>query len=234
MRNKITCMAGSRWADIPPKDAKVVRITKAKRLGYSKRPAAEPPCRMQVLETRGIPESSRIAVTRDYLGVDIDSGDLDQSVLRKARYVVERLGDKIPDPEGRGNNFHDSSVKMKGMLYILDILAEYGEPEGLGVLRIAHELFGSNMHLHRQIHSVAEAIGTRRSLNVLLSAFVSDPSKANHLQALKDFAWWYPGAVESMIRFIRASALSQKTAKKAIAELQDVHDPEITVTVFSE
>ena len=195
-------------ADKSPSKGNVVHFTKARRYSYGKRPMIEPPVKPFGIDTFGVDEKSRMAMAEADIRVDMVRGDLDLVVLRKINFALSALRD-----------FSDDVVRMQGILYLIEDAMNYGEPEGLGVLKQCYALYGEREGVPGRLFRAADNIGTMRGMRVLLTAYISEPGD-HHLAGLNNFAWWFPGAIPLMTSVIGAAPVPRTLADKAISELE--------------
>ncbi|MBU1682043.1 MAG: hypothetical protein ABH983_00790 [Candidatus Micrarchaeota archaeon] len=195
-------------ANMMPSQGKVVYFTKARRYSYDRRPMIEPPVKPFGIDTFGVDEKSRIAMAEADIRVDIVNGDLNLVVLRKISFALSKLG-----------TFEDEKVRSNGIRYLIEDVGRYGEPEGLGILKMCYELYGRCEGVLDQLFHVADNIGTVRGMRILLSAYLSKPSD-DRLEGLSNFAWWFPGAIPRMVNVMDASPLPNHLSQMATDSLQ--------------
>ncbi len=203
-------------ADKSPSHGKVVHFTKARRYPYGKRPMIEPPLKPFGIDTFGVSEKNRMQMAEADIRVDITGGDLNLVVLRKINYLLDEI-----------QKFADEQQRMRAIGYIIEDVRNYGEPEGLGILKQCYILYGRCEGVLEQLFLAADNIGTVRGMRVLLTAYVTEPSP-EHLANMGNFAWWFPGAVSTMVSVIGASPIPRPLAKMAINELEKYAPSEST------
>ena len=173
---------------------KVVHISKAKRVGLRERPDTHPALEVPLLWVVSVCESNRAVMVEADLLADIRLGDLNQTALRKARYVIENVHGAFQD---------DAAIKeLVG--YMISVVELYGEPEGVSVLETAWSLFGCHRELADQMALAVSRIGSSTDLPVLIRALEADVASKACLGALEQFVDRFPdmrpGTKESLRR----------------------------------
>ena len=201
-------------ADKSPSNGKVIHFTKARRYPYGARPMIEPPVKPFGIDTFGAGEKSRLAMAEADIRADMTSGDLDLHVLRKINFALDALKD-----------FRDAGIRMQGITYLIEDVRNYGEPEGLGVLKQCYVLYGKCEGVLEQLFHAADNIGTLRGMRTILTAYVAEPVEG-HLSGLDNFAWWFPGAVPMMVSILSAFRLPKPISEEAVSRIQRHVSPE--------
>ncbi len=171
-------------------EPKVVHISRARRLAVQGRPQAEPPCEMKTLWNTRVSESSRAVFIQSELRLDLDTGDPFGWILKKANYAVEN-----------GNSaFASGEARAELALGILSVLADYGEPEGMRLVRRIRELYGGRDPLSRAISLCTARIGAAADLDLIIGGLDSDRSSpAHHIGAALQLAERFPSCTGQVI-----------------------------------
>jgi len=174
----------------------------------------EPPAKPFGIDTFGVNEKNRIVMADADIRVDISNGDLNQIVLRKINFTLKAL-----------QSFNDEQVILRAIRYLIEDVSNYGEPEGLGILKICYLLHGRYDGVLEQLFQAADNIGTVLGMKTLLSAYISEPTD-NHLEALHNFAWWFPGVAPRIATLIEASPLPRHIVQPAVDDIMKYDVPE--------
>ncbi|MCI0504163.1 hypothetical protein L0Y65_05650 [Candidatus Micrarchaeota archaeon] len=193
-----------------PERQKVVSILKAKRLPYSHRPAIEPPCEVKSLAAP-IPEQDRFLIAEADIHADIRLGDLNQTALRKCRYILENA------PEA----FKDRHFFELMLARTIRIISEYGEPEGVPLIGWAVERYSGVRSVREEASKAIAQIGDESSLALLLRLLALDASSPEvHLRSITALTERYPEAAGNAIEGIRAVAAGCAASEGAIEEIR--------------
>jgi hypothetical protein len=182
---------------------KIIHISRAKRLPYSERPKTEPPCEVKLLWASKVGESNRAVMVEADIRADIKNGDLNLTALRKARYVLDHVSEA----------FSEDSAVNELVGYMLSAIRDYGEPEGVEVLKRAWELFGSRREIAERISTFAARICSPSDYGILITALESDVSSAMHRSALQHFLERFPEKQDELDKALAKSAVPQEIAR---------------------
>ena len=125
---------------------KITHITQAKRVGYVQRPKAEPPIEVPELWATSVSEKHRAVIVEADLKADMSIGDPGFKVLRKSRYLLTNVSAA----------FRNQSDRLDLVSRVIGVIRDYGEPEGIELLKLASDIFGYNESIARQ---VSQAMG---------------------------------------------------------------------------
>jgi hypothetical protein len=187
---------------------KIVHISKAKRLPYNERPKTEPPCEMKLLWTAAISETNRAVMVEADIRADIKNGDLNLTALRKCRYALDHVQEA----------FSDDSAVDELVSYILSVVRDYGEPEGVGILRRAWELFGNKKELAERISTFAARICSASDYGIIITALESDVSSSKHRDAVSHFLERYPEKASEMYDALVESTVPEEIARDLVEQ----------------
>lgn len=187
---------------------KIIHISKARRLPYDKRPKTEPPCKVKLLWTADVSETNRAVMVEADIRADIKNGDLNLTALRKARYVLDHVGEA----------FSDDCAVTELVSYMLSVIRDYGEPEGVEVLKRAWELFGSDKEIAHKISTFAARICLASDYGILITALESDVSSTPHREAVKHFLERYPEKANEMYDAMTASTVPEEVARDLVEQ----------------
>lgn len=126
---------------------RVIHIFKARRLHVRERPSIDPPEPIAAL-VAAIPERDRAIIAVAEVRFDFRQGDLDDVVLRKCNYLFEHAYEAFPTPALREEALH----------CFVDLVRDYGEPEGIPLLIKAQLRYGHNARLREAIADALDRI----------------------------------------------------------------------------
>jgi hypothetical protein len=185
---------------------KIVHISRAKRMPYDERPKTEPPCEVKLLWASKVGESNRAVMVEADIRADIRIGDLRLTALRKARYVIDHASEA----------FSDDSAVIELVGYMLSVIRDYGEQEGIEVLKRAWELFGSKKEIAEKISTAASRLCSDSDYGILITALESDFSSSCHKDAILHFLERYPEKCAELDSALRASSVPEDIARDLI------------------
>jgi len=141
-----------------PSHKKLTHITQAKRVGYVRRPKAEPPIEVPELWAASVSENFRAIIVEADLKADMSIGDPGFKVLRKSRYILTNVSIA----------FGHKSDRLDLVSRIIDVIRDYGEPEGSSLLRTALSVFGYDKSTIEKIAMAAAQIGSEADFDILI------------------------------------------------------------------
>ncbi len=169
---------------------KVVHITRARRLAVRARPETEPPCEMKGIWNAGISERSRAILVQGELRLDMGCGDPFGRILRKANYAAENGPAALNSEEARNEL----------ALGLVRVIADFGEPEGMRLVRRIREIYQGSETLDREISGCVSRIGHAADLDVILGCLDGQRGPAGpHLSAMLALAERYPDSCPLML-----------------------------------
>jgi hypothetical protein len=142
-------MAGTKVREAKPS---VVHISRARRAFSTIRPSIEPPLEIPALWTKGVPESDIAIIVDADVRADMDIGDPGMAVLRKINYV---LGNAV-------EAFSDRGAARELVLYMIESLRDFGEPEGKPLLQKAASLFPEDPEVKRNVDQAYDWLGIKK------------------------------------------------------------------------
>ena len=181
---------------------KIVHISRAKRLLRDERPKTEPPQEVRLLWADKVCESNRAVMVEADIRADISNGDLNLTALRKARYVLDHAEEAFSE--------HEAILELVG--YMLSVIRDYGEPEGVEVLRRAWELFGCEREIAERISTFASRICSGSDYDILITALESDVSSTSHREAICHFIERYPEKSGEVYEALLKSTVPEEVA----------------------
>ncbi len=185
---------------------KIVHISKAKRVLSNKRPKTEPPCEIKLLWAAAVSESNRAVMVEADIRADIKNGDLNLTALRKARYVLDHAEEA----------FSEEAAVNELVGYMLSVIRDYGEPEGVEVLKRAWELFGSRKEIAEKISTFAARICSPSDYDILVTALESDTASSRHREAIAHFLERYPEKAGEIYDALTASTVPEEVARDLV------------------
>lgn len=182
---------------------KIVHISQAKRIPCKERPKTEPPCEIKLLWASGASETSRAVMVEADIRADMRNGDLNQTALRKARYAIDHVEEA----------FSDEAAVNELVGYILSVIRDYGEPEGVEVLKRAWSLFGSREEIARRISTFTARICSASDFDFLITILETDVSSTHHRDALQHFLERFPEKESDVDDALRKSLVPEEVAR---------------------
>ncbi len=187
---------------------KIIAISKARRLHYSERPSIDPPCAVGSFTSK-MPEADRAILAEAEIRSDITVGDPGLTALRKCRYILEHADLAIAD----------LSIRERLVARTVAVIAEYGEPEGLPLVRGALALYGSMRTVREAASEALSQIGGERELDAIVPLVAADiAAPERHLRAIILLAERFPEIAARAAESLRAFDGSEAVAS-AISEL---------------
>lgn len=175
----------------------VTHISKAKRLTRKRRPEAEPPFAVKSLWAAKVDEHSRTIIVEADIRADMNVGDPVLTTIRKVHYILENAKQA----------YSDDAARTQLITYMVDIIADYGEPEGIVALKKAAELFGDSRQVREAISRAAARISNEDALDLILGSFRLDASDPKaHMHSLKGFLSQFPHKRDEAISFMEKYA----------------------------
>ncbi len=194
----------------PPK---IVHISKARRLKRKRRPDVEPPYAIGALWAENVEEKKRTVIVEAEIRADLNVGDPLLTTIRKVDYVLENAGQAYRDDEAR----------TELVVFMVDIIRDYGEPEGIDTLRKAAELYGEKKEVREAISSAVVRIGCKDGLHLILFGLRYDDSNpSSHLPALLDFVRQFPETIDSVLKFLEPFASLNSAFEDAVSEIRNL------------
>ncbi|MBU0527061.1 hypothetical protein KKE92_01145 [Candidatus Micrarchaeota archaeon] len=138
---------------------KLHHITQAKRVGYVRRPKAEPPIEVAELWATSVSENSRAIIVEADLKADMSIGDPGFKVLRKSRYVLTHVSAA----------FKTQRDRLDLVSRVIGVIRDYGEPEGIALLRTARYIFGYDKSINEKIAMTVAQFGLESDFDILIS-----------------------------------------------------------------
>lgn len=193
------------------KHPKVTHISKARLRFGSLRPATEPSYEVYAIWPIEVAEQARADIAGAEIRVDMRNGDPFNFVLRKVRYVLENAK----------TAFTEDAVREKAVVYMIGIVRDFGEPEGMEVLRLARALFGESPRVREAITEALARSGGESGLDDILSILKQDlSSPSGHLEAIAQFVQRHPGAAEKAIEALEPYAPSDPRFADAVCRIK--------------
>jgi len=202
-----------------PKAPKVIHITKAKNRFLSFRPSTEPAWEVNAIWPKSVPEMDRAEIADADIRVDMRYGDPFSVVLRKARYVLENAQAAFNGPEAR----------ERAAINTINVIRDYGEIEGVELLKKALELFGDSAKVREAISLAVARIGGPDDFNIIIMGMKGDAggktderSRETHMGALIEFVERHPGQSMKIASSLEESCGDAEVAADTMAALSKI------------
>jgi hypothetical protein len=187
---------------------RIITISSARRRHYRQRPKVEEPCEVSVLWETRLPEPNRARQVMFNLQGDNAINDPGLRVLPKAMYVIANAEDAFTDPDVRHGLVHE----------IVELVRDYGEPEGIKVLEAAWSRFGCVPEIAELISLSAARIASSSDFGLLVTALESNISSERHRQALINFLELHPEKAGVVEEALQRSTVPDEVARIVLSD----------------
>ncbi len=182
---------------------KLTHITQAKRIGYVRRPKAEPPIEVPELWASSVSEKHRVIIVEADLKADMSIGDPGFKVLRKSRYVLTNVSAA----------FKIQSERLDLVSRVIGIILDYGEPEGIGLLRASKSIFGYDPLISEKIAIAAAHIGLESDFDLLVS-ILEDCNSLAAIRSVQNFLDRFPDQRPALEQQLKSSSVPPHIAER--------------------
>ena len=153
-------------------------------------PQVEPPCEVRPMWSSEVSESGRVMLIEGDIRADLNAGDPMGWALRKANHVILNAALAF-----RSADAVDSAVCVA-----IDIVRDYGHPDGAAIIRKAYGLHGASPDVRRKVSDCLSRIGGPEDLDLIMECVKSDRAEPSaHLRALSAFADRCPERTEAIL-----------------------------------
>lgn len=165
------------------KPPKIVHISRARRARETGELQVEPPFTVDAMGAFKVPEPQRAGLTALELRTELDHGDPFRRLLRKANYVIENAG----------CYFIEEKSRAEAVGSVVGIIMDYGEPEGVPLIKKALELHGASEAVRVAVSGAVARMGGPDDYSIIVSSLGMSPDNPGpHLSALVLFADRHP------------------------------------------
>ncbi len=182
---------------------KLTHITQAKRVGYVRRPKAEPPIEVAELWVSSVSENFRAVIVEADLKADMAIGDPGFKVLRKSHYILTNVSAA----------FKIQRDRLDLVSRVIGVIRNYGEPEGIELLRKARALFGHDQSISEQIAVTVAQLGSETDFDLLI-AVLKDYNGLAAVRSVQTFLDRFPEQRKNLEQQLRDSPVPQNIIEK--------------------